>query len=127
MPVSLQVHHRVQRHDERGRMSKIPPNFNEQDLPATYQVKVQPVGDHLKVEARMLYCWEGKLFRSGVAWRGPHPSLVYVSEPGWIARLFGDTIEARIERAKVSVTRWAEREMVKDRSLSKFTETIVMR
>lgn len=103
-------------------MNGIPPNFTEQDTPAAYRVTVQPVGDHLKVEARMLYKWNSKLLRSGMAWRGPHPSLVYVSEPGWIARLFGDTIEARIERAKQSVARWAERELAKERRLTQYAE-----
>jgi hypothetical protein len=92
-------------------------------VPEGYEIDVRPVGgDCVLVEARLTYRWRdeplrGKVLPSLCSWDGPHPSHKYVYEPCWLFRLFGDSIEARIERAKRAVTLWATRELEKERRM----------
>jgi hypothetical protein len=94
-------------------------------VPEGYRVDVRSVGgDSILVEARLTYRWldgplDGQAFPSMLTWLGPHPSHRYVSEPCWLFRWLGDSIEARIERAKRSVTRWAEKELANERRLTR--------
>lgn len=84
--------------------------------PVTYEVKVSQVADFLLVEAHLLYRFGDGLLPEFNT--GPAASSVYVDEPCWLFRMFGDTTEKRLERAKSSVARWAERELVKKQRLA---------
>lgn len=81
--------------------------------PLRYRMVVEPAGDRIHVEVRLLYDWprrDGLLSRElkVAPYRQIYLSSAYVSEPCWLFRLMGDTVEKRVERAKRRVSRWAE-------------------
>jgi hypothetical protein len=84
--------------------------------PATYEVSVRPSGDFVTVRATLLEPWPAA-GRGTVLlmadWHDEPGSYRYFGEPCWLFRFFGDTLDWRIERAKRSVSAWAEREIRK--------------
>lgn len=97
-----------------------PPPTPWDEPPVAYEVTVRTCSDFLIVEARLMH-------RSGQSGQVANPGgfsgeSVTVDEPCWLFRLFGDTTEARIERAKAKVARRAERELAKRRRLAAVAE-----
>lgn len=80
--------------------------------PVDYEISYNAFEGGLHIEAHLVFEYpNGRKFTSMSSYLGPHPSHAYVHEPGWLARLFGDTIDKRCERAKQQVTKWAIREI----------------
>lgn len=101
-------------------MSKIAADaFHPCGPPETYEVTVSPISDFVYVQATLLHPWPaeggGTVLRADMLdWEGSHR---YVNPPCWLFRMFGDTLDRRIERAKHAVSAWAEREIRKRRNV----------
>lgn len=85
--------------------------------PPTYEVSVSPSSDFVVVRSILMHPWRAEdggtvLMPDMLDWEG---SSRYVDQPCFLFRWLGDTLDARIARAKLAVSAWAEREIEKRR------------
>jgi hypothetical protein len=103
-----------------------PPPIADECPAVAYVVEVNRRSDHLIVSAKLTHCMpDGTLKRGIGSWDYPDPLTANVYEPCWLLRLLGDTIEARLERAKRLVARHAEHEIAKQRRITDIAERCV--
>lgn len=96
-----------------------PPPLPDECPAVFYEVHVLRRGDYITVQASLVH-------------RMPDGSLEYgfgsineyVYEPGLLAHLLGDTIEARVQRAKAKVARAARQRIEKERRLEAAFEAV---
>lgn len=88
---------------------------------ARYEMREHVLDGCIAVEALLYTHWEQ---RPGLPPPPPidflySPTIRYVRPPGFIARLFEDTLEKRLDRARRAVTAKAERMIARDAKLIK--------